>query len=251
MLPGPVYLLSDAHIGVAPADVERELVGFLRSLPGDAGALVINGDLFDFWFEWRHVIPRAGIRVLGEIARLVDGGLPVLWIAGNHDCWGGEVLSKDIGVTYHVGPWRGSLGGWDTLIEHGDGLRDVEDAPYRRLRRVLRHPWAIKAYGWLHPNWATALALRSSHTSRNMRPSDGGEGLRKVAHATLAGANAPELLVYGHSHVATLERPSRGVFANPGAFLDGPRFLKITPERVALCRWSSAGVSEEQALARV
>ena len=250
MLPGPVYLLSDAHIGVAPAEAERDLVGLLRSLPGDAGALVINGDLFDFWFEWRHVIPRAGIRVLGEIARLVDSGLPVLWIAGNHDCWGGDVLSKDIGVTYHVGPWRGSLGGWDTLIEHGDGLREVEDAPYRRLRRVLRHPWAIKAYGWLHPNWATSVALRSSHTSRNMRPSDGGEGLRKVAHATLAGADAPELLVYGHSHVATLERPSRGVFANPGAFMDGPHLLRITTDRVALCRWNGSSVVEEQSLSR-
>lgn len=81
--------------------------------------------------------------MLGELGRLVDGGLPVLWIAGNHDCWGGEVLRRDIGVTYHEGPWRGTLGGWDTLIEHGDGLREKEDAPYRRLRAVLRHPWAI------------------------------------------------------------------------------------------------------------
>jgi UDP-2,3-diacylglucosamine hydrolase len=250
MLPGPVYLLSDAHIGVAPAEVERDLVGLLRSLPAEAGALVINGDLFDFWFEWRHVIPRVGIRVLGELARLVDGGLPVLWIAGNHDCWGGDVLSKDIGVTYHVGPWRGSLGGWDTLIEHGDGLRDVEDAPYRRLRRVLRHPWAIRAYGWLHPNWATSLALGSSHTSRNYRPSDGGEGLRKVAHAVLASADAPELLVYGHSHVSTLERSGRGVFANPGAFLDGPRLLRVEPSTVSLCRWSAAGIAVEQSVAR-
>jgi UDP-2,3-diacylglucosamine hydrolase len=250
MLPGPVYLLSDAHIGVAPADAERDLVAMLRWLPADAGALVINGDLFDFWFEWRHVVPRAGIRVMGELARLVDGGLPVLWIAGNHDCWGGEVLRRDVGVNYHVGPWHGSLGGWDSVIEHGDGLRQKEDAPYRRLRSVLRHPWAVRAYRWLHPDWGTALALKSSHTSRNVMPRDGGEGLRKVAHARLSAADAPELLVFGHSHVATLERPSRGVFANPGAWLDSPRFLRITPESVALCRWESGAPVEQQALPR-
>jgi len=250
MLPGPVYLLSDAHIGVAPADAERDLVAMLRWLPADAGALVINGDLFDFWFEWKHVVPRSGIRVMGELARLADSGLPVLWIAGNHDCWGGDVLRRDVGVNYHVGPWRGSLGGWDTLIEHGDGLREKEDAPYRRLRSVLRHPWAVRAYRWLHPDWGTALALKSSHTSRNVMPRDGGEGLRKVAHERLSAADAPELLVFGHSHVATLGRPSRGVFANPGAWLDSPRFLRITPERVALCRWEHGAPVELQALPR-
>lgn len=251
MLPGPAYLLSDAHIGVAPPDAERDLVAFLRSLPGDAGSLVINGDLFDFWFEWTHVLPRVGLRVMGELARLVDGGLPVLWIAGNHDCWGGDALRRDVGLDYHVGPWRGNLGGWDTLIEHGDGLREKEDAPYRRLRRVLRHPWAIRAYRWLHPDWATALAMHSSHTSRNMRPGDEGEGLRQVAHARLAKPEAPQLLVLGHSHVATLERPAGGVFANPGAWLDVPRFLRITPERVALCRWAAGAVVEEQALPKL
>lgn len=248
MLPSPCYLLSDAHLGVAPPESERQLLAFLRRVGDEAGSLVINGDLFDFWFEWRHVVPRAGVRVLGELARLVDAGIPVLWLAGNHDCWGGDVLRRDIGVDYRVGPWRGAAGGWDTAIEHGDGLREREDAPYRRLRAVLRHPWAIGAYRWLHPNWGTAIALRSSHTSRNYRPADGGAGLREVAHARLEAADAPSLLVFGHSHVATLERAGRGVFANPGAWLDAPRFLRVTPERVEMCRWTDAGREVESAI---
>ncbi len=250
MLPGPVYLLSDAHIGAAPPEAERELVGVLRALPGDAGALVINGDLFDFWFEWRHVVPRAGVRVLGELARLREAGLPVLWIAGNHDCWGGDVLRADLDLDYHVGPWRAPLAGWDTLIEHGDGLRVREDAPYRRLRTVLRHPWSVRAFRWLHPDVGTWLALRSSHTSRNMRPRDGGEGLRAVADQRLRAAGAPQLLVFGHSHVPTLERLHGRVFANPGAFLDAPRFLRIVPDRIELCRWSAGGRLVEAALER-
>jgi UDP-2,3-diacylglucosamine hydrolase len=250
MLPSPCYVFSDAHLGVAPAETETELLDFLRRVGDDAGSVVINGDLFDFWFEWRHVVPRAGVRVLGELSRRADAGVPVLWIAGNHDCWGGDVLRDDIGVDYHVGVWRGEAGGWRTEIEHGDGLRAKEDAPYRRLRAVLRHPWAVRAYRWIHPDWGTAIALRSSHTSRNYRPKDGGAGLRAVADARLRSVEAPSLLIFGHSHLTTLERVGGGVFANPGAWLDAPRFLRITPERVELCRWTSAGRVVESALER-
>lgn len=250
MLPAPCYVFSDAHIGAAPAATERELLAFLRGLPSDARSVAINGDLFDFWFEWRHVVPRAALRVVAEVARLADTGIPVLWIAGNHDCWGGDVLRRDLGIDYHVGPWRGRLGGWETLLEHGDGLREAEDRPYRRLRTVLRHPLSIRLFRWLHPDWGTWLALRSSHTSRNMRPRDAGEGLRTVARTRLEAPDAPELLVFGHSHVATLERLGRGVFANPGAWLDAPRFLRVTPERVELCHWGPAGRTVESALER-
>ena len=251
MLPAPCYVLSDVHLGAAPADVERDLLGLLRDLPDDARSLVINGDLFDFWFEWRHAVPRAGVRVLGELARIRERGIPVLWVAGNHDCWGGEVLRDDLGLDYHVGPWRGEAGGWDTLIEHGDGLREKEDAPYRRLRTVLRHPWCVTLFRWLHPDVGTWLALRRSHTSRNMRPRDGGDGLRVVAHQRLGAADAPELLIFGHSHVATLERVHRGTFANPGAFMDAPQYLRIVPERVELRRWRADGSVVEGALERV
>ena len=248
MLPAPCYVFSDAHLGVAADETERDLLAFLRALPDDARSVVINGDLFDFWFEWRHVVPRTGVRVLGELARLVDRGIPVLWIAGNHDCWGGDVLTRDVGVTYHVGAWRGALGGWDTLLEHGDGLREAEDRPYRRLRAVLRHPLCRRLFRWLHPDWGIWLAMHSSHTSRNMRPRDGGEGLRTVAHERLSAPDAPRLLIFGHSHVATLERIVQGVFANPGAWMDAPRFLRVVPGRVELCRWSADGRVVESAI---
>jgi len=250
MLPAPCYVFADAHLGAAPAETERELLSFLRGLPGDAKSVAINGDLFDFWFEWRHVVPRSGLRVVGELARLQASGIPVLWIAGNHDCWGGEVLRNDLSLNYHVGPWRGMLGGWDTMIEHGDGLRADEDAPYRRLRAVLRHPLAARLFRLIHPDWGTAIARRSSHTSRNMRPRDGGEGLRRVADKRLSAADAPAMLIFGHSHVATLERMHGRVFANPGAWLDAPRFLRVVPEQVELCAWDGSARRTEQTLTR-
>jgi UDP-2,3-diacylglucosamine hydrolase len=247
----PCYVLSDAHLGPAPAEAERSLLELLARARTEARSVVLNGDLFDFWFEWRSVMPRTGFRVLAALADLRDAGVEVLWIAGNHDCWGGEILTRDVGVTYHVGPWRGEIGGWKALVEHGDGLRDKEDAPYRRLRTVLRNPLAIRAFRWLHPDLATRIALATSHTSRNMRPGDGGEGMRQVALERLRAEASLELYVFGHTHASVIGHAAGGgVFANPGAWMDEPTFLRVTPERVDLARLTSGAVQVTQSVER-
>ena len=243
VLPAPAYVISDAHLGFATRDVERSLLDFLRHLRGRAGALVINGDLFEFWFEWRHVMPRKSFRVLSVLADLRESGIPVLMVAGNHDCWGGEILRDDVGLDYRLGAWDGELAGWRTRIDHGDGLRLVEDRKYRMLRTVLRSPISIAMFRWLHPDLGAALASGSSNTSRNYQPRDGGAGLRHVAQQTLARPGAPELVVFAHSHVATLERLGAGVYANAGAWMDKPSFLRVSPEKIELCHWT--GDSEE------
>ena len=245
MLPDPCYILSDAHLGAASAEVERQVLRFLRSLQGRAAALVINGDLFDFWFEWKTVVPRRGVRAVAALADLKESGTEILWIAGNHDCWGGEVLRDDYGLSYHVGPWEGSIAGWRTRIEHGDGLRAVEDRKYRRLRTVLRHPWSVRAFRMLPPDMASRLASGSSQASRVHRAPDNGEGLRSVAHDQLKNDRTLDLVVFGHSHVPALERTATGgVYANAGSWLEAPTFLKITAGAVELMRWDSSGSTE-------
>jgi len=241
VLPSPCFVISDTHVGAAPPAVERDMLAFLRWLRGRAASLVVNGDLFDFWFEWRDVIPRRGFRVAAALADLREAGTEIVWIAGNHDCWGGEVLREDLGLDYRFGPWAGDLAGWRTRIEHGDGLRDVEDRKYRRLRTVLRHPLSIRAFRWIHPDIASRIALGSSHASRTHRARDEGEGLRRVARETIARTPGLELVIFGHSHVATLERvPEGGVYANAGSWLDAPTYLEVTPERIALARWDGS-----------
>ena len=127
-------------------------------------------------------------------------------------------------------------------------MRSVEDAPYRRLRAVLRNRLAIWAFRHLlHPDWASALARRSSHTSRNMRPRDGGEGVKSVAQSKLAADPHLDLYVFGHTHAHALERqPSGGVYANPGAWMDAPRFLRIDAEAVSLVELSGSSERELQ-----
>jgi UDP-2,3-diacylglucosamine hydrolase len=252
VLAAPCYIISDVHLGHAQPSVERALLGFLRSLPGRAGSLLINGDLFEFWFEWKTVVPRSGVRALAALMDLRDAGVPMTMIAGNHDCWGGDVL-RDAGVEFIVGAWQGELGGWKGRVEHGDGLREKEDRGYRALRHVLRNPLAIRAFRTLHPDWATRLAMGSSQTSRNYAPRDAGRGLRDVARAELAANADLELLVYGHSHVPALERTAAGsVYANAGSWLDAPTYLVVTPERIALREWrGSAEGTDLDALDRL
>ena len=199
------------------------------------------GDLFDFWFAWRHVMPRAGYRVLAAIADLHDAGIEVLWIGGNHDCWGGELLMAETGATYTLDPWRDHIGSWSTLLQHGDGLRAAEDVKYRRLRSVLRNRLAIRAFGLLHPDFATRVALLSSDTSRHRRAGDGGRGLLRVATDALLQPNGPDLVIHGHSHVPMLARAGRGWYANAGAWYLDQQFLRINDEQIVRCVWSGSG----------
>lgn len=244
MLSAPCYIVSDAHIGVASPEIERSFVSFLRGLEGEARSLIINGDLFDFWFEWKTVIPRDHFRTLAALADVREAGVDVLMVAGNHDCWGGDFLSRQVGVRYQLGAWEGTLAGWRTRIDHGDGLRAREDRKYRALRRVLRHPLSMRAFRWLHPDWGTRLARGSSAASRTYRARDAGAGLRAVARATLEAKPHLDLLVFGHSHVPALERlPRGGVYANAGSWLDAPTYLAVTPERIELRSWEASAES--------
>lgn len=245
MLPTPCFIIGDAHLGVASAESERELLAFLRMVGSEGKSLVIMGDLFDFWFAWRAAMPRTGFRVLAALADLSDGGIPVLWLGGNHDCWGGKALQEETGVSYTLEAWRGSVGPWRALLAHGDGLREREDASYRRLRSVLRHPWAVKVFGWLHPNLSTRIAMKSSHTSRSTRARDGGAGLLAVATGQLSSDESLDLVVHGHSHVPVLQQAGAGVYANAGAwYLDG-QYLLVDDEAISLLQWSKQPVSAQ------
>jgi UDP-2,3-diacylglucosamine hydrolase len=230
--------MSDAHLGAAPSERERDVAAFLDYARRSAGSVVINGDLFDFWFEWRTVMPRGHVRVLGALAALVDAGKPVLMISGNHDAWGGDVITREIGAELVHGEWNGVLGGWRAHVAHGDGLRPREDRGYRALKRVVRNKLAIRAFGVLHPDFATRIASGTSEKSRVRNATDGGVGLRAVAHEYLATHRDTELVAFGHSHVATLEQTtSGGVYANPGAWVHRPAYLVMRPERIELRAW--------------
>jgi UDP-2,3-diacylglucosamine hydrolase len=242
VLPLPIHLLSDAHVGAAPTATTDALLQFLRRLRGQPGSLILNGDVLDFWFEWRRSMPTYALPVLGAIAELRAAGMPVIWIAGNHDCWGGDVLRNTVGVTYQTTPLHAQIGQWRMQVEHGDGLRGDADRGYLRVKPILRHPWSVAAFRLLPADWGTRLALGTSEASRVHSAEDNGTGLRDVALQRMAVPGGPNLVIFGHSHVAGLTRaPNGGVYANPGGWGDVPRYLRITETRVALHEPSGSG----------
>ncbi|MEP6764302.1 MAG: UDP-2,3-diacylglucosamine diphosphatase [Gemmatimonadaceae bacterium] len=242
-LPTPCFVVGDAHLGVASVESERALLAWFRSATTEAKSVVIMGDLFDFWFAWKYAMPRLGFRVLAAIADLVDAKIPVIWLGGNHDCWHGEALEAETGVHYTLNPWHGSIGSWRAELLHGDGLREKEDAPYRRLRSVFRNQLAISAFGWLHPTIATKLASSSSKGSRHMRAADEGKALLEVATKRLSEPNGPDLIMHGHSHQPKLERAGYGVYANAGAWYVDQQFVRIDDDRISSLSWSISSES--------
>lgn len=238
----PIYLLSDAHVGAAPAATTAALVHFFRRLRGRPGSLILNGDILDFWFEWRRSIPSFALPVLGAMTELRAAGMAIHWIAGNHDCWGGAVLRDVVGVEYQTTPLRVRAGSWDLEVEHGDGLRADADRRYLFVKPILRHPLSVWAFKLIHPDFGTRLALGTSEASRVHRAEDNGVGLRDVALQRIARPGGPNLVVFGHSHVAGLTRaPNGGVYANPGGWGDVPRYLKLTSHRVELLEPMESG----------
>ena len=242
MLSLPCFILSDAHVGAEPAATADVLVAFLRRLRGEPGSLILNGDILDFWFEWRRSMPTFALPVLSALRELRAAGMSITWIAGNHDCWGGDVLRDIVGVTYQTTPLRVQLGPWDLLVEHGDGLRGDADRGYLRVKPILRHPLSVWAFKLVHPDFGTRLPLGTSTASRVHSAEDNGIGLRDIAIERVMAPGGPNVVVFGHSHVAGITRaPNGGVYANPGGWGDVPRYLKLTDTQLQLIELTASG----------
>ncbi len=175
-----VYFLSDAHLGFKdlPNDRDRELllVHFLDEIKESAASIWILGDLFDFWFEYKNVIPKGQARLIGKLCELTDSGVEVHLFTGNHDIWTFDYLSEECGVTIHRAKYETvTLLGQKLVIGHGDGL-DPNERGYRIIRAIFHNRFAQSCFKLLHPDLGVAFARRWSNHSRNTRR-DGSESI--------------------------------------------------------------------------
>jgi len=164
-----VYFLSDFHLG-APNDTEsrkREdrLVRFLQDARKDAGIIFIVGDIFDFWFEYKTVVPKGFVRILGTLAQLADEGIQLHIFTGNHDLWMQEYLSKELNAKLYFEPQAFTIQNKQFLIGHGDGL-GPGDKGYKRLKKIFTNPICQWLFRWLHPDAGIQLANYFSRKSR-------------------------------------------------------------------------------------
>ena len=220
----PVYVVSDTHLGAVPAETERAFRGFLDHVASEAQSLLINGDLFDFWFEYRTVILREHYRTVAKLADVVDAGVKVWFVGGNHDAWAGSFLRDEVGVELLEGPAELVLAGRRTLVAHGDGV-GKGDFRYRALKAVIRHPISVGAFRILHPDLGRRIAGAASSTEHKAGNGDAAARgraafIRRWAEERLRADPGLQLVLAGHAHLATVEEVEPGRFyVNSGDWL--------------------------------
>ena len=164
-----IYFVSDFHLGVPSIEDsqlrEKKLLRFLDSIKPDCEELFLMGDLFDFWFEYKTVIPKGFVRLQGKLADFVDNGISVHLFIGNHDLWSFGYLRDEIGVQLHREPEIILRKGKKLFLVHGDG-RGPGDKGYKFLKKVFECKFNQFLFRWLHPDLGIVLALKWSHNHR-------------------------------------------------------------------------------------
>jgi UDP-2,3-diacylglucosamine hydrolase len=247
-----IYFASDFHLGVSARVSSREredqVVAWLdHCWKTDAEGFYLVGDLFEFWFEWKEVVPRGYVRFFGKLAEIADAGIPVHIFTGNHDMWMKDYLETEIGVAMHWLPLRTQLMGHEMLIGHGDGL-GPGDHGYKRLKRLFAARWAKWCYARLHPNFAMGLAFFFSGKSRSSQPPESEflgadkEWLVAYSERKLSQDESLDFCVFGHRHLPIDYQLSNGHsrYVNLGEWLHYTSYGRLDKDGLELLYWVKA-----------
>ncbi|MFV8341354.1 UDP-2,3-diacylglucosamine diphosphatase [Flavobacterium sp. XS2P39] len=156
-----VYFASDQHFGAPTPELsfprEQKFVAWLDEVKKDAEAIFLVGDLFDFWFEYKTVVPKGFVRVLGKLAEIRDSGIPVYFFVGNHDLWMEDYFQKELNIPVFYDNQEYTFGDKTFLVGHGDG-KGPGDIGYKRMKKVFTNPLSKWLFRWLHPDIGVGLA---------------------------------------------------------------------------------------------
>ncbi len=205
-----IYFASDFHLGMHHETTSRErekfVVEWLRSIEPDMKELWLLGDIFDYWFEYKKVVPRGFTRFIGTLADLSDQGIKIHLFSGNHDVWLFDYFPREIGAEIHHHSLIKQIGSKTFFLSHGDGLTK-KDRGYLFLKSIFRNKFLQWCYARLHPNGSTAFAQWWSRKSRNSKamvhPYNGDENEEQVIFARAQLEKNPDLdlFIFGHRHL--------------------------------------------------
>lgn len=241
--PQALVIISDAHLGYAPPETEAALLEFLERVPELGDALLVNGDLFEFWFAYRRVIPREGFRVAAALERLARR-VPVAVVGGNHDRWGHGFWVEELGVRFAPDQMTLAIGNRRVLALHGDMIPGTSER--RLLHRLVRLPITPALYRLVHPDLGVPMvrwiaARWGTHGVDGPMFEQEAVAQQAWAAARLGRDPGLGLLVMGHTHRPALVELGPGQeYVNPGAWFDGFRFAVATGSRCELRRFTPA-----------
>jgi UDP-2,3-diacylglucosamine hydrolase len=207
---GKIYFASDFHLGLPtgspPVEREKKVVSWLNSVALDAKEIYLLGDIFDFWWEYKLVVPRGFTRFLGAVSAITDSGIPVHFFTGNHDMWAGDYLSGECGITLHTAPLTTQFNGKIFHLAHGEGL-GTKSTGYKILLSIFRNKPLQVMYSALHPSIGIGIGHRWSLNSRLGKGialeflGEDGEDLIRYARSLLANEKI-DYFIFGHRHLA-------------------------------------------------
>ncbi len=206
-----IYFISDAHLGSLAIKNSREqeklLVSWLDSIKYDAKALYLLGDMFDFWYEYKLVVPRGYTRFLGKLSELSDMGIEIHFFIGNHDIWTFDYLEKEIGLIIHKKPFITEINGKKFFLAHGDGLGDPS-CSFKFIRGLFHNKTARVLYSTLHPRIGVGIGLAWSKHSRKKKDNNineyaymGEDKEYLVQYAKSYTREHIDYFVFGHRHI--------------------------------------------------
>lgn len=207
-----IYFLSDAHLGSLAIPhgrmQERRLVRFLDSIKEKAAAIYLLGDMFDFWYEYKFVVPKGYTRFLGKLSEMTDMGVEVHYFTGNHDIWAYDYLEKECGVILHKQPETTEIYGKMFYLAHGDGLGDP-DKKFTFIKGIFHNKVCQWAFSGLHPRWGMWFGLNWAKHSRMKRPNgeepaymgENKEHLVLFTKQYIQYHSNVDYFIYGHRHI--------------------------------------------------
>lgn len=236
--------ISDAHLCGGNKEIEEEkerrLLNFLEYAKSRFDMLCICGDLFDFWFEYRHAVVNRYYKILYKLSSLVDAGIKIHYVAGNHDFWMRDFLTKEVGIQIHKEVFETTLNKHRIYAKHGDGIYK-KDRGYLLLKAVLQNKLAIQFYRCIHPDIGVPIAQFCSNMSRDRtkhREFKGAEAYKTYAQDKLQ--EGFDIVVLAHTHYPHLEQLQGGCYLNLGDWISHFTFGTISDKEVSLYEWDDA-----------
>jgi len=243
---GKSYFISDVHLGVPDYNSslirEKKMVAWLESISTDAKNLFILGDIFDMWFDYKHVAPRGYVRLLGQLAKMSDNGINIHYFVGNHDMWIFDYFEKEIGLNIYREPQTFDLDGKKVLMGHGDGLGSG-DLKYKFIKKVFANGFNQWLFARLHPNFALGIASFFSNRSRiangNFEENyngDENEMLVQYCKEKLKEQHY-DYFIFGHRHIAMdISVGENSNYINLGEWVKNPHIAVFEDKKLSLIK---------------
>lgn len=239
-----VYFASDNHLGAPTKEAslvrEKKFVQWLDTIKHDAAVIILVGDLFDFWFEYRTVVPKGFTRVLGKLAEIADSGIPIHYFVGNHDLWMDGYFEEELNIPVYHKPKVYTFNDTSFFVGHGDGL-GPGDKGFKRMKKVFTNPVAKWFFRWLHPDIGVRLAQYMSVKNKLISGDDDvtflgeeNEWLVQYCKRKLE-TNHYDYFIFGHRHLPMeIDLNGKSVYTNLGDWITYYTYAVFDGEKLHL-----------------